>query len=79
MEFHMFLRILFDRYRIVVGRHEAMDPGAYAGLPAPVQDLERNQTRLEERLRMLGLLERKSDAIAFVVNPYRTEKVHAAA
>jgi hypothetical protein len=79
MEFHKFLRILLDRYRIVVGRHEAMDPGAYDGLPAPVQDLERNQTRLEERLRMLGLLERKSDAIAFVVNPYTTERAHAAA
>jgi hypothetical protein len=79
MEFHKFLRLLFDRYRIVIGRHEALDPLAYGSLPAPVQDLERNQTRLEERLRMLGLLERKSDAIAFVVNPYTTEHAHVAA
>jgi hypothetical protein len=79
MEFHRFLELLFKRYRIVIGRHEAMDHTAYASLPAPVQDLERNQTRLEERLRMLGLLERKSDAVAFVVNPYMTEHVHAAA
>jgi hypothetical protein len=79
MEFHKFLRLLFDRYRIVIGRHEALDPLAYSSLPAPVQDLERNQTRLEERLRMLGLLERKSDAIAFVINPYTTERAHVAA
>jgi hypothetical protein len=79
MEFNQFLGLLFERYRIVVGRHEAMDHRAYGSLPAPVQDLERNQTRLEERLRMLGLLERKSDAVAFVVNPYMTEHFHAAA
>jgi hypothetical protein len=79
MEFHKFLRLLFDRYRIVIGRHEALDPLAYTSLPAPVQDLERNQVRLEERLRMLGLLERKSDAIAFVVNPYKMERANAAA
>lgn len=79
IEFHQFLGLLFERYRIVIGRHEAMDHRAYSSLPAPVQDLERNQTRLEERLRMLGLLERKSDAVAFVVNPYMTEHFHAAA
>ncbi|MGY8680454.1 hypothetical protein Q2941_22015 [Bradyrhizobium sp. UFLA05-153] len=79
MEFHRFMRLLFDRYRIVIGRHEALDPLAYGSVPAPVQDLERNQTRLEERLRMLGLLERKSDAIAFVVNPYTTEHANVAA
>jgi hypothetical protein len=79
IEFHQFLGRLFERYRIVIGRHEAMDPRAYSSLPAPVQDLERNQTRLEERLRMLGLLERKSDAVAFVVNPYMTEHFDAAA
>jgi hypothetical protein len=79
MEFHPFLRLLFERYRIVIGRNEAMDDRAYSSLPAPVQDLERNQARLEERLRMLGLLERKSDAVAFVVNPYITEHAHAAA
>jgi hypothetical protein len=79
MEFQKFLRLLFDRYRIVVGRHEALDPLAYGTVPAPVQDLERNQNRLEERLRMLGLLERKSDAIAFVINPYLAEPAHVAA
>jgi hypothetical protein len=79
MELHRFLHLLFERYRIVIGRHEAMDRNAYATLPAPVQDLERNQSRLEDRLRMLGLLERKSDAVAFVVNPYLTGRIHAAA
>jgi hypothetical protein len=79
MEFHHFLGLLFDRYRIVVGRHEAMRRDAYVSLPVPVQDLERNQARMEERLRMLGLLERKSDAVAFVINPYLTERAHAAA
>ncbi len=79
MEFQKFLRLIFERYKIVVGRHEALDPQAYGSLPAPVQDLERNQTRLEERLRMLGLLERKSDAIAFVINPYLPERAYAAA
>jgi hypothetical protein len=61
----------------VIGREEAMK--AYNTLPVLVQDLGRNQVRLEERLRMSGLLECKFDAVAFVVNPYLSEYTHAAA
>jgi hypothetical protein len=77
LDFHEFLASLYRRYSMVIGRQEGI--AAYRTLPVPVQDLDKNQARLEERLRMLGLLERKSDAVAFVVNPYLTDGVHAAA
>ncbi|MEA3016760.1 MAG: hypothetical protein QOI38_1482, partial [Sphingomonadales bacterium] len=39
-------------------------------LPAPMADLKENERRLEERLRVLGFLDRKSDDCAFVINPF---------
>ena len=35
-----------------------------------LDQLKINEQRLEQRLRVLGFVDRKSDACAFVVNPY---------
>jgi hypothetical protein len=73
MEFGEFLDLIWRRYRIVIGPEEvrtAFQIGASA-LPAPLADLKENERRLEERLRVLGLLDRKSDDCAFVLNPLR--------
>jgi hypothetical protein len=72
MEFGDFLDRIMRRYNIVVGPEETrtafqITSGA---LPAPLADLKENERRLEERLRVLGFVDRKSDDCAFVVNPF---------
>lgn len=71
-EFGEFLDQLHRRYNIAVGPEEVrrafrVSSGA---LPAPMADLKENERRLEERLRVLGFLDRKSDDCAFVINPF---------
>ncbi|TNC98632.1 MAG: hypothetical protein FD119_103 [Stygiobacter sp.] len=68
MEFGAFLKLLRKRYHIVVGPEEAR--AADGSLPAPLAALKRNEQRLEERLRVLGFIDRKSDDCAFVLNPF---------
>ena len=72
MEFSEFLNRLMVRYNIVIGAEEARAAfGVGSGpLPAPHPDLKENERMLEERLRGLGFLERKSDDCAFVINPF---------
>ena len=68
-ELGLFLGCLYDRYRIVVGQEQAQrafGPNAAISL----EQLKINEQRLEHRLRVLGFVDRKSDACAFVVNPY---------
>lgn len=74
MEFGEFLRALYDRYNLVVGPEEVRIAFRVTtgSLPAPLADLKDNERRLEERLRVLGFLDRKSDDCAFVVNPFHT-------
>ena len=43
-------------------------------LPAPLADLKENERRMEDRLRVLGFLDRKSDDCAFVINPFHDTK-----
>jgi hypothetical protein len=72
MEFGEFLHALFNRYNIVVGSEEVRVAFRVStgSLPAPLADLKDNERRLEERLRVLGFLDRKSDDCAFVINPF---------
>lgn len=68
MEFKMFLRMLFDRYGIVIGEREAetvMEDTEY-----DKKSFQANATRLEQRLSSLGMVKRLSDACAYVLNPY---------
>ena len=69
IELGLFLGRLYDRYRIVVGQEQAQRAfGSDAAMS--FEQLKINEQRLEHRLRILGLVDRKSDACAFVVNPY---------
>lgn len=68
VEFGAFLKILRRRYNVVVGPEEARGPEG--SLLAPLAALRRNEQRLEERLRVLGFIDRKSDDCAFVLNPF---------
>ena len=68
-ELGLFLDRLYDRYRIVVGQEQAQRAfGSNAAIS--LEQLKVNEQRLEHRLRILGFVDRKSDACAFVVNPY---------
>ena len=68
LELGEFLRCLFRRYRIVIGQEQAQ--AAFGVETMPLERLKNNEQRLEERLRILGFIDRKSDACAFVVNPF---------
>ena len=68
MEFKEFLRLLFDRYGIVLGEREAesvMDDTDF-----DKKAFQANAARLEQRLSSLGVVKRLSDACAYVLNPY---------
>lgn len=66
MEFESFLKMLWDRYRIVAGS----EVGRTAFETANYGHFKANQRLLEERLRVLGLVHRLSDDCAFVHNPF---------
>ena len=68
MEYGEFLQRLWNRYRMVIG--PAVAEQAFRELPAPREQFKANQERLEDRLRVLGLLRRLSDDCAFVENPF---------
>jgi hypothetical protein len=68
MEFSEFLRTLHRRYGLVIGSEEAKRASNI--LPAPGETLVANERRFEERLLVLGLIDRKSDDCAFVINPF---------
>jgi hypothetical protein len=72
VELDSFLHTLFKRYRIVIGAQEAML--AFNGeLPEVDASFRENERSFEDRLRMLGFLERKSDDCAFVFNPFHPD------
>ena len=69
VELGEFLRRLFTRYRIVIGQEQAQNAFSTEAMIS-LEKLKNNEHRLEERLRILGFIDRKSDACAFVVNPF---------
>jgi hypothetical protein len=71
-EYHRFLAILYDRFRLVIGAKEA--ERAFGTLPTDQNAFMQNTQRLEQRLRTLGLLRRLSDDCAYVENPFRSNK-----
>ena len=66
MEFRKFLKVMHDRYHIIVGNTEAEKEKINADEKAFTE----NALRLERRLNMLGLLKRLSDDCAYVQNPF---------
>ncbi|NJL07068.1 MAG: hypothetical protein HC900_01500 [Methylacidiphilales bacterium] len=75
MELGQFLALMHRRYHFVIGPEEART--ASGELPVPNEALRENERRLEERLRVLGFINRKSDDCAFVVNPFIAGRVGA--
>ena len=69
VELGVFLWRLYDRYRIVIGQEQAQRAFG-SNVVISLDQLKINEQRLEQRLRVLGFVDRKSDACAFVVNPY---------
>ena len=69
VELGVFLEDLFKRYRIVIGQEQAR-VAFHDKESVSLEKLKINEQRLEERLRILGYIDRKSDACAFVVNPF---------
>ena len=67
-EMGKFLDRLYSRYRIVIGQRQALH--SFGKDYAFLEPLKVNERRLEERLKTLGFIHRKSDACAFVINPF---------
>ncbi len=66
MPFHDFVDILYDKYGFIISnKHSVLLLETYSE-----NDYKKNETRLFERLRALGLLESKSDGYAYVINRY---------
>ena len=70
-EMGQFLERLYSRYRIVVGQRQALH--SFGDEDAFLEPLKVNERRMEERLKTLGFIDRKSDACAFVINPFYEE------
>jgi len=71
MPFDEFIEVLYEKYGFIVSnKHSTLLIETYSD-----NDFKKNETRLFERLRALGLLESKSDGYAYVLNRYgRKEK-----
>ena len=66
MPFLDFIDLLFTKYGFVItNKHSNLLLESYSE-----NDYRKNETRLFERLRALGLLESKSDGYAYVINRY---------
>ncbi|WP_263833628.1 hypothetical protein [Sulfurospirillum oryzae] len=62
--FHQFIDILYEKYGFIISnKHSSLLIEAYSD-----NDFKKNELRLFERLRALGLLESKSDGYAYVLN-----------
>jgi hypothetical protein len=73
MDYSQFLRRLYDRYGLVFGEQEGQ-------LAITTEDFDKrafqaNASRLENRLKTIGMLRRLSDACAYVENPLRRSAV----
>ena len=68
LEFKAFLRLLFERYGIVIGEREA--ESVMEDTDFDKKAFQANASRLEQRLSSLGMVKRLSDACAYVLNPY---------
>jgi len=67
MDYSEFLALLFDRYGLVLGDHEAEKVLGEDEFDR--KSFQNNSARLERRLRTLGMLRRLSDACAYIENP----------
>ena len=69
MELREFVRLLYERYGLVIGPDEARI--AFGEPPVGIERFRNNLAALENRMTRLALTRRLSDDCAFAVNPYR--------
>ena len=72
MEFQEFLTCLYVKYGFIIGDRQAQP--LISNGSADQEAFSDNANRLEERLRSIGLLNRLSDACAYVINPFSREE-----
>lgn len=72
MEFQDFLTSLYEKYGFIIGDHQAKEFISQGC--ADQESFSDNAIRLEQRLASLGLLNRLSDACAYVENPFDQEE-----
>ena len=66
LPFNDFIDVLYDKYGFIISnKHSSLLLEMYSE-----NDYKKNEARLFERLRALGLLESKSDGYAYVINRY---------
>ena len=66
LTFHEFVDLLYSKYGFIISnKHSVLLADTYSE-----NDFKKNEQRLFERLRALGLLENKSDGYAHVINRY---------
>lgn len=66
LTFHEFVDLLYTKYGFIISnKHSVLLTDTYSE-----NDFKKNEQRLFERLRALGLLENKSDGYAYVINRY---------
>jgi hypothetical protein len=66
MPFDEFINVLYEKYGFIISnKHSGLLIETYSN-----NDFKKNESRLFERLRALGLLESKSDGYAYVLNRY---------
>jgi hypothetical protein len=71
MEFQEFLATLYQKYGLIIGDRQAAE--AIGSGQADQTAFSDNARRLEQRLSSLGLLQRLSDACAYIQNPFALE------
>lgn len=69
VELGEFVRLLYDRYRLIIGPREAVR-AFKDNLPIGIENFRNNLIAFEERMTRLSLTRRFSDDCAFVINPY---------
>ncbi|KGX91862.1 hypothetical protein [Pontibacillus marinus] len=70
MEYHDFLKTLYEKFGFIIGEVEARKDGIYETSRINISYFQRNEYALREKLRHNGLLVEYSDATAMIKNPY---------
>ncbi|WP_100401883.1 hypothetical protein [Bacillus sp. FJAT-42315] len=70
MDFHDFMSVLYDKYKIVIGTEEAKKSGLYEREGVNLRYFQHNENKLRQKLKQNGLLQEYSDATALIRNPY---------
>lgn len=74
MDFHDFMKALYEKFNIVIGTEEAKRSGLYEREGVNLRSFENNEKKLRQKLKQNGLLQEYSDATALIRNPYMVKE-----